>query len=57
MKKFMLCITSGRGGGQGVSMLSFYSDDPSSNAAKFKLQVFILYNCLKNDKDAGKDHC
>ena len=24
----------GRGGGQGVSVLTFYSDDPSSNPAK-----------------------
>ena len=33
-------LLSGRGGGQMVSVLAFYSDDPSSNPAEFT--VFIL---------------
>ena len=33
---------SGRGGGQVVCMLAFYSDDPSSNPAE--AYRFFLYN-------------
>ena len=45
----------GRGGGQMVSVLPLYSDEPSSNPADST--VFILLSCLKrmkiNKKEAG----
>ena len=37
---------SGHGGGQVVSMLAFYSDDPSSNSA----EAFAVILCLKEWK-------
>ena len=37
---------SGHGGGQVVSMLAFYSDDPSSNPA----EAFAVILCLKEWK-------
>ena len=47
----------GRGGGEVVSVLAFYSDDPSSNPAKvYKFSVKLLLKRTKiNKKEAGVD--
>ena len=45
----------GRGGGQVVSVITYFSDDPSSDPGE--VYVFILKNCSKrtrgNKKEAG----
>ena len=48
----------GRGGGQVVSMLAFYSDDPSSNPAEvYNFSVKLLLKRMKiNKKEAGVGH-
>ena len=49
----------GRGGGQVVSVLTFYSDDPSSNpadASSFSTQFVIEKNENKNKKRPGLAH-
>ena len=45
----------GRGGGQVVSVLAFYSDDPSSNPAEvYNFPVKLLLKRTKiNKKEAG----
>ena len=45
----------GRGGGQVVSVLAFYSDDPSSNPAEvYNFSVKLLLKRTKiNKKEAG----
>ena len=45
----------GRGGGQVVSVLAFYSDDPSSNPAEvYIFSVKLLLKRMKiNKKEAG----
>ena len=45
----------GRGGGQVVSVLAFYSDDPSSNPAEvYNFSVKLLLKRMKiNKKEAG----
>ena len=45
----------GRGGGQVVSMLSFYSDDPSSNPVKPTVisVKFVFDKSENNPKEAG----
>ena len=47
--------TRGRGGGQVVSMLAFYSDDPSSNPAEVcSFSVKLLWKRTKiNKKEDG----
>ena len=48
-------VPNGSGGGQVVSVLAFYSDDPSLNPAE--VYSFYSVNCLKrtkiNEKEAG----
>ena len=50
-----MCIIMGRGGGQVVSVLAFYSDDPSSNPAEvYNFSVKLLLKRTKiNKKEAG----
>ena len=45
----MIMQIVGRGGGQVVSMLAFYSDDPSSNSAD-------AYSFLKKTENNKKRH-
>ena len=46
-------IHKGRGGGQVVSMLAFYNDDPNSNPVK---AYTFLYNlCLKRYENKQKE--
>ena len=53
----MLCtivvIVGGSGGGQVVSVLAFYSDDPSLNSAE--VYSFYSVNCLKRTKIKQKE--
>ena len=47
---------SGRGGGQVVSVLAFYSDDPSSNPAEvynFSVKIVIEKNENKQKRGRG----
>ena len=48
----------GRGGGQVVSVLTFYSNDPSSNPAEvYNVSVKLLLKRTKiNKKEAGLAH-
>ena len=48
-------MEKGRGGGQVVSALAFYSDDPSSNPADaYRFSVQIVFEKMKiNKKKAG----
>ena len=50
-----LVHSMGRGGGQVVSVLAFYSDDPSSNPAEvYNFSVKLLLKRTKiNKKEAG----
>ena len=43
----------GRGGYQVISVLTFYSDDPSSNPAV--IYSFYYVNCLKKDENKQKE--
>ena len=46
---------SGRGGGQVVSMLAFYSDDPSSNPADiYSFSVKFVFEKNKNKQKRGR---
>ena len=47
--------TLGRGGGQVVSVLAFYSDDPSSNPADaYSFSVQIVFEKNKNKQKRGR---
>ena len=47
-------ISMGRGGGQVVSVLAFYSNDPSSNAAEaYILSLKFVYE--KNENEQKED--
>ena len=51
-------VSEGRGGGQVVSVLAFYSDDPSSNPAEvYNFSVKLLLKRTKiNKKRPGLAH-
>ena len=54
-----LSLSLGRGGGQVVSVLAFYSDDPSSNPAEvynFFSVKLLLKRTKINKKEAGLAH-
>ena len=49
-------IPLGRGGGQVVSVLALYSDDPSSNPAEGSFfEQFVVEKNLNKQKEAGVD--
>ena len=48
------CATYGRGGGQVVSVLVFYSDVPTSNPAPLIYEIFLLKSLLKRAKENRK---
>ena len=52
-------IYLGRGGGQVVTVLAFYSDNPSSNAAEaYSFSVkFVFENRENKQKEAGVGPC
>ena len=58
MANFNKSLCLGRGGGQVVSVLAFYSDDPSSNPAEvYNFSVKLLLKRTKiNKKEAGLAH-
>ena len=54
MTKQIIMLLLGRGGGQVVSVLAFYSDDPSSNPAEvYNFSVKLLLKRTKIKKEAG----
>jgi len=56
MYKVIDCLWC-RGGGQVVSVLAFYSDDPSSNPAEvynFSVKIFIEKNENKQKRGRGR---
>ena len=53
--KSTLELVLGRGGGQVVSVLAFYSDDPSSNPTEvYKFSVKLLLKRTKINKNRGR---
>ena len=48
------CTTKmGRGGGQVVSVLAFYSDDPSSNPTVLSLKLCLKRTKINKKREAG----
>ena len=55
MANFNKSLCLGRGGGQVVSVLAFYSDDPSSNPAEvYNFSVKIIIEKNENKQKRGR---
>ena len=56
MTKQIIMLLLGRGGGQVVSVLAFYSDDPSSNPAEvynFSVKLLLKRTKIKTKRGRG----
>ena len=52
---YKVCATLGRGGGQVVSVLAFYSNDPSSNPADaYSFSVEFVFEKNENKQKRGR---